>query len=475
MGANRKSSAGDFRKKDLQTYGEGRESQKRSAWMAGKKPNGKYQIITIWGVVTLVFLLGLILRILAMDFPVHGVGGDTTATRWQPALYAPYLEVDERIYIALTEQLQAGRGYTLQGHPILHEPWIVPEQYDRPLFFHPPGGIAFFWLMQTIFGNAGYALAQVLGFVVFFWSLMLLGWVVVSPFNRIALLALATLAAFTPIMAHVAGRFWLDGPLLAFSTAAAAVFLLGLKRRSTLLICLAAALLGYASLIKLAAFFIIPGTVALAWADAPSGRCRSLLVNSLLFVGIAGLIQLPWEIWQWRVVGSAFPTWAGKPVDQLVNTSAYVHFLTVERSPWIYVELLPQVIWTLVPSLVLLAMQWSNRELRKRGTALVFWIILVVGVHVALGAIGYSKVLRYVILVTPATAVLFALVVGGAVQDIREGRWLPGGKVVTLALLLLAVAGLGLEVIQGYETSMVDNRMMMDLIRPLPVLRGIFH
>ncbi len=417
-------------------------------------------------------MLGLVIRVLAMDIPPSW--GNTNAARWQPARCASYLENDEKIYIALTEQLQAGRGYTLQGHPILREPWIIPEQYDRPLFFHPPGGIAFFWLIHSIVGNAGYALAQVLGFAIFFWSAMLLGWVVLPPFNRIALLTLAVLAAFTPIMAHVAGRFWLDGPLLAFSTAALTVFLLGLRRRSMSLVCLAAGLLGYASWIKLSAFFVVPGAVALAWAITPSGQRRGLLASSLLFVGIACLIQLPWEIWQWRVAGSAFPAWAGKPVEQLVRTNPYVHYLTVDRSPWIYVELLPQVIWTLVPSLVLLAMQWSNRELLKRGAALVFWIVVVVGIHVALGAMGYSKVLRYVILVTPATVLLFSLVVGGAVQSIHEGRWLPGGRVVTAALLLLAVAGLGLEVIQGLETSMADNQMM-DLICPLPVLHGHFH
>jgi 4-amino-4-deoxy-L-arabinose transferase-like glycosyltransferase len=427
---------------------------------------------TLWGTIAVVFLLGLILRVMAMDS--RPSWSTTNATRWQPARFTPYLENDEKIYIALTEQLDTGKGYTLQGHRILREPWIVREQYDRPLFFHPPGGIAFFWLIHRIVGNTGYALAQILGFAIFFWSALLLGWVVLQPFNRIALLTLAVLAAFTPIMAHVAGRFWLDGPLLAFSTAAVAVFLLGLKRRSTLLVCLAAALLGYASLIKLAAFLVIPGAAALAWAVTPRGQRRSLIARGLLFVGIAGLIQLPWEIWQWRVVGSAFPTLAGKPVEQLVRTNRYVFYLTVVRSPWVYVELLPQVIWTLVPSLVLLAMQWSNRELRKRGAALVFWIVLVVGIHVALGAIGYSKVLRYVILVTPATVVLFALIVGGAVQVIHEGGWLPGGKVVTIALLLLATAGLGLEVIQGLKTSMADNRMM-DLIRPLPVLREIFY
>lgn len=394
------------------------------------------------------------------------------ATRWQPAGYVPYLENDEKIYIALTEQLEAGKGYTLQGHPILLKPWIVREQYDRPLFFHPPGGIAFFWLTHWLAGDAGYALAQVLSFAIFFWSALLLGWLVLQPLYGTAVLTLAVLSACTPIMAHVAGRFWLDGPLLAFSTAAAAVLLLGLKRQSTVLLCLAAVLLGYASLIKLTAFLVFPGAVAVAWAITPREEYRSLVARGLLVVAIAGLIQLPWEIWQWRVVGSAFPTWAGKPAEHLVQTNRYVYYLTVVRSPWVYVALLPQVAWTLVPSLVLLAMQWRNREIRRRGAALVFWIVLVVGIHVALGASGYSKVLRYVILVVPATVVLFSLVAGGAVQAIHEGRWLSGGRNATIAILLLAMVGFGLEVTQGLETSLVDNRMS-DLIRPLPALDWI--
>lgn len=422
---------------------------------------------TLWGAVTVAFLLGLLLRVMAMDSPPAGIAGDVT--RWQPYRFVPYLENDEKIYLALTEQIQSGRGYTLQGHPILRAPGLIREQYDRPLFFHPPGGIAFFWLSRWLVGPLGMAVAQIVSFAVFFWSVLLLGSVVLRPFGPGALLTVAALAAFTPIMAQVAGRFWLDGPLLAFSTAAVAVYLLGLGRESRSLVFLAACLLGYASLIKLTAFFVVPAALALAWAVTPRTRRPYLVVSSLLFVTIAALIQIPWEIWQWWVVGSAFPTWAGKPAEQLVRTNPYVNYLTVVRSPWIYVELLPQVLWTLVPSLVLLAAQWSNQELRKRGAALVFWIFLIVGIHVGLGAIGYSKVLRYVILVTPATVLLFGLVMGGAVQTIREGRWLSGGKGVTVALLLLATAGFGLEVMQGIRTSMVDNRRA-ELIHPLPLL-----
>jgi 4-amino-4-deoxy-L-arabinose transferase-like glycosyltransferase len=419
--------------------------------------------ICIWAV----FLLGLILRVISLGLTPGQ--SQANVTRWDPVGYANYLENDERIYVALTEQLEAGKGYTLLGHPILSEAWINREQYGRPLFYHPPGGIALFWLTHRLAGNAGFALAQVISFAIFYWSILLLGWLVLRPFNRIALLATMVLAAFTPIMGQVAGRFWLDGPVLAFSTAAAAVFLLGVERRNTPLVCLAAALLGYASLIKLTAFLIVPGAVALAGAIIPRAGFRNLVVLSAIFVATAVLIQLPWLIWQWRVTGSAFPVWAGKPSEELVRTNRYVYFLTKARSSWTYLELLPQVIWTLVPSLVLLVTQWRERELRKRGVALVCWIVAVVGVHSALGAMGYSKVLRYVILVTPAMVILFGLVVNTAFRTIGEGKWLPGGKNVTVALLLLAAAGLGLEITQGLKTSLVDNRNM-DLIRPLPGL-----
>ena len=404
----------------------------------------------------------------------------TGVTRWQPASALPYLENDERIYIALVEQLDAGRGYTLQGHPIMDEPWIDRAQYDHPLFYHPPGGVALFWLAHGLAGDRGFALVQVACFALFFGSVMLLGWAVLTEGPAAtaagratelgaeglsaALGSLAVLAACTPIMAHVAGRLWLDGPLLALSTAGAAVFLLSTRRRSTALAGAAAVLLGYASLIKVTAFLVLPGVAALAWAIAPRPQHRELLRRGMLLLAIAAAIQLPWELWQWAVVGSPFPGWAGKPSTSLVAGNPYVYYVTVVRSPWVYTVLLPRVIWTLVPALVILAALRRERELAKRGGALLIWIAVVVGVHVALGATGYAKLLRLVILVTPATAVLFALTVGGAVGKLSRGQ--PGRRLGWIALLLLALAGLGGEVAQGLKTSLLDNRRS-DLIVPL--------
>jgi hypothetical protein len=85
---------------------------------------------------------------------------------------------------------------------------------------------------------------------------------------------------------------------------------------------------------------------------------------------------------------------------------------------------------------------------------------------------GYSKVLRYVMLVTPAAVVLFALVADGAVRFARGGRRFPGRKAAAILMLLLAAAGLDMGVARSLRTSFVDNRQT-DIIRPLPGLCGI--
>jgi hypothetical protein len=86
-----------------------------------------------------------------------------------------------------------------------------------------------------------------------------------------------------------------------------------------------------------------------------------------------------------------------------------------------------------------------------------------------LGAMGYSKVMRYVILMVPGGVLLISLGVSRAVERARAaGRRTIGVWV----LLLLAAAGLGLEVAQGLRTSLHDNARM-DLVRPLFGVRGV--
>jgi 4-amino-4-deoxy-L-arabinose transferase-like glycosyltransferase len=425
----------------------------------------------IWLVVVAIFLIGLIVRVEALEV-IRPVGQNQAVrvSRWHPTASRVRLENDESIYLALVEQLDAGRGYTLRGHPILNQPWIDHEQYDQALFFHPPGGIALFWALHTLVGESGLAWAQVLSFAIFFWSVMSLGETVLAPTDGATRIFLAMSAAFTPIMAQVAGRLWLDGPLLAFSTLAWAVFIRGQVERKSRLIWIAGALLGFASLIKLTAVLVVPSVIASSWCLTPRSDRRRLIVSGLIFVGVAALMQVPWALWQWTVMGAPFSALARKPVAALVASNRYVHYLTVVRRPWAYLELVPQVIWTAVPSLVLLGLQWRNRFLRTRGIALLIGIAAVVGVNIALGAIGYSKVLRYVILISPAMSLLFALVAGAALRAVRDARYVIGGKPVVIALLILAAVGQGLEILQSLKTSFVDS-VQSDLIIPLTGLR----
>lgn len=376
----------------------------------------------------------------------------------------PHQETDEWIYRALVQQLDAGRGYTLQGHPLLEEGYIVRETYGKSLFFHPPGGLGFFWIMHRFFGERGFGLAQLVSYTLFFWAMMLLAKLVLDPMSNLQAILTASLSAFTPIMTHVTARFWLDGPLLAAATGAAALFLLAYRREKLLWACAAGVLLGYAALIKPTAILILPGLIALAWAIGPRNSWRTLTVYSLFLLAIAACCLLPWEVYRWTVVGNPFAISPGRPAPELVASNRYVYFLTVVRSPWSYLSLLPRVVWTVVPSLVLLALQWPVAAVRRTGLALFIWIAFVLAVNIGLGFMGYSKLLRYVILVTPATILLLSWVVGSAWERLNSGLPLPGGKVVTWALLAIAVAGVTLEIVQGIKTPLVETS---DLILPL--------
>jgi hypothetical protein len=389
------------------------------------------------------------------------------ACRWV-VFGGPHLEGDEQVYRALVAQLDAGHGYnligaTFQGVTLIGNSWPA-DQYGRALFFHPPGGIALFWLLHRLAGAAGFPLAQILSYAVFYWSLLSLARRVVVPLRGPAFHAVAALAAFTPIMTHVTSRYWLDGPMLACTTLAAALLVPALERRSVRGVLLAAFVMGCASWIKTAAFAMLPGLLVLGWALVEPGSRRAAVRLGLVFAGLAVAIQLPWELWQWRVVGSAFPAWAGRPSPELVAANDYVYTLTVVRKPWIYLTLMPRGLWTLVPSLACMTVTAPGSRARRVGLALLAWIAVVLAVAIGLGLIGYSKLLRYAVLVSPATVLLFGLAAGAAWGRLRDPAPAGVSRARLKWLVALAAAGLLLEIAQGVFTPMLDHG---DLIRPV--------
>jgi 4-amino-4-deoxy-L-arabinose transferase-like glycosyltransferase len=390
------------------------------------------------------FVAGLIARI-------AGLGG-------------AHREGDEIVYTTLVHQLEAGNGYTLRGTPLIGPTWPA-DQYGRALFFHPPGGIGFFYVLHGLFGDPGFALAQVLSWALFFAAMLWLARLAIGPLRGPLLHAVCALAAFTPILAHVASRYWLDAPQLAMVTLASALYVFALTRGSSRWATIAGLALGAASWIKSSAFVILPGLLLLGWGlTEPRARGRAIAL-SVRFAIVAALVQLPWEIWQWVAVGSPFPAWAGKPSPALVAGNRYVYTVTVLRPPWIYFTLTPRALWTVGPALAGLALGPLDARSRRIGVALVAWIVIVLAVVAALGATGYSKLLRYAILMTPATVLLFAVVANGLLTALADSRASEGTKTLARALAALAVVGLALEVTQGLYTPLVDTHA--DLIRPI--------
>lgn len=411
-----------------------------------------------------------------------------------------HTEGDELVYQALVLQLEYGFGYTLIGSPLMDRGWPA-DQYGKALFFHPPGGIALFWLLHRVIGDLAFPVAQVLVYALFFWSMMSLARGVFGRLEGLRLHAVALLAAFTPIMTHVVSRFWIDGPMLAFATLAAALYVRGLRERSRGGVVLAALVMGYASWIKTAALVMLPGLLALGAAlprFAPGGSARdagggwgsrpaspraappeahedtaaraSAPRLALAFALIAIAVQLPWELWQWRVVGNPFPAWAGKPSPELMANNQYVYALTVTRPPWMYLTLLPRAAWTLLPSIAGLALPRLDARARRIGLALLLWISVVLAVVIGLGAIGYSKLLRYAVLVTPATVLLCGLTAGEAWRRMRDPQATPRARRLATVLVGCLIAGLALEVAQGLYTPLVDRHR--DLIVPILLPAG---
>lgn len=316
----------------------------------------------------------------------------------------PHLEGDEIIYTSLTKQLDSGNGYTLQGSPFLD--FLDKTQYDKPLFHHPPGGIALFWIFYHFFGNTGFPLAQIFCYAVFFWSMMLLVNSLGITYSRVGILFASGLTSFNPIFAHVTNKYWLDGPLLAFSTLSIAIFIIAVSRRRISLAILAGIILGYSSLIKLTAFLVFPGAIILVAAHFKPFNFKLIFRFGAALVVPAFLIQAPWELWQWSVLGTPFPAWAGKPSQTHIDSNKYVHYVTIVRSPMVYLTLLPQIIWTIIPSTCLFLFYIKDDKIAPKALSYILWIAVIIIAHITLGFMGYSKLLRYIILIVPPAILL---------------------------------------------------------------------
>ncbi|MCC6502453.1 MAG: glycosyltransferase family 39 protein [Deltaproteobacteria bacterium] len=357
----------------------------------------------------------------------------------------------------LVAQLGEGNGYTLKGTPLIDQGILDEQQYGRELFFHPPGGVGLFWLFYSVFGQPGFAMAQMFSYALFFWSMVAAAFFLRLPPLGVMLAGL--LSALNPIAVHVGTHYWLDGPLLALCVLSLAVFIKALQNRSVFGAVAAGFVLGLASLIKITAFLVMPGFALLALVLLERPKLKLFIGLSACLFATALLVQLPWEIWQWMVFGTPFPGWAGKPSQALIESNQYVRYLTVVRQPWIYLTLLPKVMWAIVPALVFYVLTLKDPKARGVGAAFILWIATVLVFHVVLGARGYSKVLRYVILAAPPAILLFSMTVPLILTRFREGvgnaRRLYGALLIVAALAVLLEAAAGVKSTALYAIDLI--------------------
>jgi 4-amino-4-deoxy-L-arabinose transferase-like glycosyltransferase len=383
-------------------------------------------------------------------------------------LQGRHREGDELIYQVLVQQLADGHGYTLQGSWLI-ERHLLGAQYDRPLFHHPPAGVALFWLFHALLGPAGFACAQLASYALWFFSLMWLADGLALQPRMPTGLTTAALAAFHPILSHVVTHYWLDGPLLAVTTLAAACVVWTVRCDSSALAATAGGVLGLASLIKPTAFLILPGVLTLAWQLRGALSLRRSLVLAAWTLGLAGLLYAPWLAWRWSVLGTPLAALqgsadAGRPAAELIATNAYVQFVTIVRPAFCYITLLPRVCWTLVPSLVLSVLTWRVRgatETRSLVVPLWCWIASIVGLHVGLGYLGYSKLLRYVILAAPASVLLPAVLIARCWPRAEQG---PSGlsQRAWLACFAFMAVGVALELAQGVSAALATRAALIE-------------
>jgi 4-amino-4-deoxy-L-arabinose transferase-like glycosyltransferase len=396
-----------------------------------------------WAPVALAFLFGLFVRL--------------------PAFRAVHDEGDEVIYSALVEQLEAGRGYTLHGHPILSRGFVERSQYDTPLFYHPPGGVAFLWGFKKLFGPTGLLVAQPFCFALFFWSVIALASALLPRMAPLVLWLLAGSAALSPVVAHINTKLWIDNPRLSLLTLSAALFAWSARRASWRLNLLSAAALGAAVFIKLDTAIGVLLIPALSWPALealPGARQRLTWIAPLALA--AGAAITCWLSWRWAAYGGLALGAPGKPSAALVATNAYIRAVTVERSPWFYFTATPLAFPTLFSSAALLALLAAARKPLRDAWLQLGLLLLLLSFYAFLGAQGYSKLLRYSAFTTLPILLLAATLLQGALfaKDAPARRWEPARRlrVPLLALVALCCAA---EWATGFRAAVMDTQLAL--------------
>lgn len=377
---------------------------------------------------------------------------------------------DERIYQALIEQIDSGAGYTLQGHHILKSGAIEAYHYDTPLFFHPPGGIMFFYLFHKLFGLYGLGIAQIFCFLIFYAGMILLVNEAFKSCDNICLFLVSLLSSFTPIVAHINTKFYIDNPKIAFITLGCALLVRGFSKNKYWIKIIASILLGYSCFIKIDACLIYPVIFILIWLLFSKKSKRNEFLKSITMVSFFGVLFITlWLFWNYYEAGSFFPIGApGKPGLELLRNDAFIFYVTRVRPPFFYfgslITVMPTTLVTFV--LLIIIIRYSGINAAKLEITGGLCVLLIILFYVCLGFLGYSKLLRYIVIVTPISILLFVDVVHKVFFSVESSEYFKKKWLFTrsgsLTLVYIAIIT---EIFYGLRIFFVDYNIM--LIRTL--------
>ena len=345
-----------------------------------------------------------------------------------------FLDYDEMIYRALVEQLRAGHGYTLKGHVLLSNVYTDQSMYNAPYFYHPPFAIYFFSFVSLFFHelNFGLSVAQFLCFAIFYFFTL-------ASLHRLQLLTsplktalISMVIAFSPVFAQTNTKVWIDNPRLAFLAVHFFLTILAAQKKSGKLYALSIFSALAVILCKVDALLALLFVQWIGYALSTDLR-RTKMIWSSLVLGVSALAATAWMIGT-----GALEYGSGKPSAQLLQSSNFVAFVTLDLSPNILFLHYVQVFATLLPSIAILWMQGWKPKLKNIETICMLWILAFWIFYTLLAMSGFSKLLRYEILSTPAAILLFSFALS------RISRW-------QRALAIILFCAWGLEVYTGFD------------------------
>jgi hypothetical protein len=382
-------------------------------------------------------------------------------------------EGDELIYKALVEQLFHGHGYTLHGHPLIANDWIAKTQYDAPMFYHPPLAIYFFYGVAKAVGMRlwGLQLAQILSFALFYSCGLYLTQAYVPKLSASAKVLVAAVLAFLPIYAHANMKVWIDNPRVAFFTLHWALVTAAFQKKAWWLYGAAALTALLATLCKIDGLLALPFAYAMAYTLVPkAGKGRALFFLSALLAANFAAAGL------WLYVSEALKYGSGRPSAELLALNPFIRLVTVEMSSWQFLVDYFKEEATILPSFFMLLFCQLGKQKEKKAKQRLFtigprlilalWIMSHCAVYAILGCFGFSKVLRYIVMTTPAEALLFALALSDGAQIFQERkRWNQKRRWIFYSLSALMAAAVVMEITQGGTAVLLYARTPW--LRPL--------